>query len=36
MPAVLIANIQPGRSIADTKLRITWNSIHDGITPYIP
>ena len=32
IPAVLITSTQPGRSIAAAKLRMHWNSIHDGMT----
>ena len=32
MPSVLITSTQPGRSSAETKFRITWNSIQGGIT----
>ena len=32
IPAALIARTQPGRSSAETKLRMTWNSIQVGIT----
>ena len=32
IPAELMTNTQPGRSNADTKFRITWNSIQVGMT----
>jgi len=32
MPSVLMTRTQPGRSSAETKFRITWNSIQGGIT----